>query len=173
MDKELSNSWLFYSETESQWLCCTLWSQTRLSSYMAEAELLWKMQEQHSRWQKGIPADFLEAAAVLPTSNPCPQPPKRLLTNLAHKTLCKSHIALQSQRLLYCSSQWYTCICIFKQTRNQSSLLHLFFTWGENHRFTFHWAVTQLELLPVNMYHKNEGKISKNLHNIFQLMEWL
>lgn len=81
MDKELSNSWLFYSE--SQWLCCTLWSQTLLSSCIAEAELPWKTQGQHYRWQKGITADFLEAAAVhctahLPfTSNLCPQPPKK------------------------------------------------------------------------------------------------
>lgn len=118
----------FYSGAQSQWLCCTLWSQTLLSSCIAETELPWKTQGQHYRWQKGTTADFLEAAAVcwtahLPfTSNLCPWCPQK--RHLAQKTLCKSHISPQSQRW---SSEWYTCICTFKQTRNQTSQLQLFF----------------------------------------------
>lgn len=77
-----------------------------------------------------------QQCTVLPT---CPSPvisahgpQKRLLTNLVCKThcLCNSHISLQSQRWPCCISEWYTCICVFKQTRNQSLQLHLFFHLG-------------------------------------------
>lgn len=96
----------FYSGAQSQWLCCTLWSQTLLSSCIAETELPWKMQRQHYRWQKGTTADFLEAAAVcwtahLPfTSNLCPWcPQKRLLSS--ENTVQISHISTVTKMELW------------------------------------------------------------------------
>lgn len=96
----------FYSGAQSQWLCCTLWSQTLLSSCIAETELPWKMQGQHYRWQKGTTADFLEAAAVcwtahLPfTSNLCPWcPQKRLLSS--ENTVQISHISTVTKMELW------------------------------------------------------------------------
>lgn len=112
-----------------------------------------------------------QQCTVLPT---CPSPvisahspQKRLLTNLVCKTHCAILTYLYSHKdgPAVSLNDTRASVCSNKQETKAYSFT-FFFTLGENHRFTFHRAVTQLELLPVNMYHKNEGKISKNLHNI-------
>lgn len=91
------------------------WSRNPLKNARTTQQVRWR---NHS-WLGGSSSVLYCPLAL--QHNLCPQFPP----NLAQKTLCKSHISLQSQR---CSSEWYTCICILKQTRNQSSRLHLFFS---------------------------------------------